>query len=89
MPHPNQLALPVATARWIDQSQHLSDDLAIERLGEKLATITDALNIVSSDVDELPPEMAGLSSIDLMAAQASLTVELRVRRRFAGMAVAA
>ena len=30
--HPNQLALVDATEKWIEQSQALSDDVAVDRL---------------------------------------------------------
>lgn len=89
MPHPNQLALPVAVDRWIEQSHSLPAGVAAERLGEKLAVVTEAINIVASDVDELPVEFDGLSVIDLMAAQATLTIEIGVLRRFPDLAVAA
>lgn len=85
MPHPNQLALPVAVANWIDQSQHLQDNDAADRLNGKLELVTEAINIIASDVDDLPIEFAGLSIIDLMSASASLAVEIGVRRRFAAM----
>lgn len=83
MPHPNQIALPVAVTRWIDQAQRLPAPVAAERLGGKLALVTEAINIIASDVDELPVEFEGLSVIDLMSAQASLSVELGVLRRIA------
>lgn len=83
MPHPNQLALPVAVSRWIDQSLTMPDTLAASRLYDKLSMVTEAINIIASDEDELPVELAGLSVIDLMSAQASLTIEIGTRRRFA------
>lgn len=91
MSHPNQLALPVAVSRWIDQSQTLPDAVAIARLGEKLAFVTEAINVLSSDIDDVPVEIRGLSVIDLMSASASLSVEIGTRRRFmaAEMQVAA
>ena len=85
MPHPNQLALPVAVDRWIKQSQSLQDHDAADRLDGKLALVTEAINIIASDIDALPVEFTGLSVIDLMSAQASLSVEITVRRRFAEM----
>jgi len=83
VPHPNQLALPVAVSRWIDQSQTMPDALAASRLDDKLALVTEAINIIASDEDDLPVEFTGLSVIDLMSAQASLTIEIGTRRRFA------
>lgn len=91
MPHPNQLALPVAIDRWIQQSQTLHPVDAIERLSGKLALVTEAINIIASDADEIPAEFEGLSVVDLMSAQATLTVEIGVLRQWeaAGMQVAA
>lgn len=83
MPHPNQLALPVAVSRWIDQSQNLPDNIAIARLGEKLEFVTEAIDVLASDRDEVPSELNGLSVIDLMSASATLSVEIGTRRRFA------
>lgn len=83
MPHPNQLALPVAVTRWIDQAQNLSAPDAAERLNGKLALVTEAINVIASDADEIPAEFEGLSVIDLMSAQASLSVEIGVLRRMA------
>ena len=87
--HPNQMALPVAVTRWIDQSQTMSDAVAIERLDEKRNTICEAINIVASDDDEVPVEFAGLSVVDLMSAQSSLTAEINTRRRCMAMGIAA
>lgn len=87
--HPNQLALPVAVTRWVDQSQQLDDATAIERLDGKLALICDALNILTSDADEVPPEIEGLSVIDLMSAQSSIAAEIGTRRRLMSMGIAA
>jgi len=81
--HPNQLALPVAVARWVDQSQQLPDHIAIERLGEKLAFVTEAIDVLASDADDVPSELDGLSVIDLMSASATLAVEIGTRRRHA------
>lgn len=89
MSHPNQLALPNAVDRWIQQSQSLPGRAAYERLNDKLAIIAEAINVIASDVDELPTEFEGLSVIDLMAAQARLTVEANVALRFADLQVAA
>lgn len=83
MPHPNQQALPVAVARWIDQSQNLPDAAAIARLNEKLSFITEAIDVPASDADDVPVEIRGLSVIDLMSASASLAVEIGTRRRHA------
>ncbi len=83
MSHPNQLALPVAVSRWIDQSQTLPDAVAVERLGEKLTFITEAIDVLASDTDDVPSELDGLSVIDLMSASASLAVEIGTRRRHA------
>lgn len=83
MTHPNQIALPVAVSRWIDQSYWLSDALAAERLGEKLTFITEAIDVLASDTDDVPVEIQGLSVIDLMSASATLAVEIGTRRRFA------
>jgi len=83
MTHPNQLALPAAVSRWIDQSQDLPDNDAADRLNGKLELVTEAINIIASDEDDLPVEFAGLSVIDLMSAQSSLAVEIGVRRRMA------
>lgn len=87
--HPNQLALPVAVTRWVDQSQQLDDATAIERLDGKLALICDALNILTSDADEVPPEIEGLSVVDLMSAQSSLAAEIGTRRRLMSLGIAA
>lgn len=83
MSHPNQLALPVAVSRWIDQSYWLSDAVAIERLSEKLSFVTEAIDVLASDADDVPSELDGLSVIDLMSASASLAVEIGTRRRHA------
>lgn len=83
MTHPNQLALPVAVSRWIDQSQKLPDMVAVARLSEKLEFVTEAINVLASDTDDVPVEFAGLSVIDLTSASASLAVEIGTRRRFA------
>ena len=83
MSHPNQLALPVAVSRWIDQSYWLSDAVAVERLNDKLIFITEAIDVLASDTDDVPVEIRGLSVIDLMSASASLAVEIGTRRRFA------
>ena len=83
MPHPNQQALPVAVARWIDQSQNLPDAAAIARLGEKLEFITEAIDVLASDADDVPSDLDGLPVIDLMSASASLAVEIGTRRRHA------
>lgn len=87
--HPNQMALPVAVTRWVEQSQNLDDSTAIERLGEKLNTVCEALNVISSDADDVPVEFEGLSVVDLMSAQCSLTAEINTRRRFQAMGIAA
>jgi len=87
--HPNQLALPVAVTRWVEQSQQLDDATAIERLDGKLALICDALNILASDADEVPEEIEGLSVVDLMSAQASIAAEIGTRRRLMAMGIAA
>ena len=91
MSHPNQIALPVAVSRWIDQSYWLSDAVAVERLNDKLIFITEAIDVLASDTDDVPVEIQGLSVIDLMSASASLAVEIGTRRRFmaAEMQVAA
>jgi hypothetical protein len=81
--HPNQIALPVAVARWIDQSQAMPDAVAVERLGEKLAFVTEAIDVLASDADDVPSELDGLSVIDLMSASATLSVEIGTRRRHA------
>ncbi|GAA0768656.1 hypothetical protein [Brevundimonas olei] len=87
--HPNQLALPVAVTRWVEQSQQLDDATAIERLDGKLTLICDALNILASDADEVPPEIEGLSVVDLMSAQSSIAAEIGTRRRLMAMGIAA
>ena len=89
MSHPNQIALPVAVARWIDQAQHLPAPDAAERLNGKLALVTEAINVIASDADEIPAEFEGLSVIDLMSAQASLTVEIGVLRQMGELRAAA
>lgn len=78
MPHPNQLALPVAVDRWIKQSHKLDPAVAHDRLIGKIALITEALNVIASDRDEIPVEFEGLGVVDLMAAQAALTIEAQV-----------
>jgi hypothetical protein len=83
VPHPNQQALPVAVARWIDQSQNLPDHAAVARLNEKLAFVTEAIDVLASDTDDVPSELDGLSVIDLMSASASLALEIGTRRRHA------
>ena len=83
MSHPNQIALPVAVSRWINQSQNLPDAVAIARLSEKLEFITEAIDVLASDTDDVPVEIRGLSVIDLMSASASLAVEIGTRRRHA------
>ncbi len=83
MPHPNQIALPVAVSRWIDQSQNLPDTVAVARLSEKLEFVTEAIDVLASDADDVPSELDGLSVIDLMSASASLAVEIGTRRRHA------
>ena len=83
MSHPNQLALPVAVSRWIDQSQNLPDHVAIERLNDKLSFVTEAIDVLASDADDVPWELDGLSVIDLMSASATLAVEIGTRRRHA------
>jgi hypothetical protein len=70
-------------SRWINQSQALTDGLAIARLNEKLAFVTEAIDVLASDADDLPSELDGLSVIDLMSASASLAVEIGTRRRHA------
>ncbi len=87
--HPNQLALPVAISRWIDQAQRLPAPDAAERLNGKLALVTEAINVIASDEVEIPAEFEGLSVIDLMSAQASLSVEIAVLRRSSVLQVAA
>ncbi len=63
MSHPNQQALPVAVSRWIDQSYWLSDDAAIARLNEKLAFVTEAIDVLASKkaqaTEPLPQSMNG------------------------------
>jgi hypothetical protein len=81
--HPNQLALPVAVSRWIDQSYWLSDTVAVARLSEKLEFVTEAIDVLASDADDVPSELDGLSVIDLMSASATLAVEIGTRRRHA------
>jgi hypothetical protein len=81
--HPNQIALPVAVGRWIDQSQALPDAVAVERLSDKFIFITEAIDVLASDTDDAPVEIRGLSVIDLMSAQATLTIEIGTRRRHA------
>ena len=83
MSHPNQIALPVAVSRWIDQSQTMPDHVAVERLSDKLIFITEAIDVLASDRDDVPVEIRGLSVIDLMSASATLSVEIGTRRRFA------
>lgn len=78
MPHPNQLALPVAVDRWIKQSHDLPAAVAHDRLNGKISLITDALNVIASDRDDVPVEFEGLSVVDLMSAQATLTIEAQV-----------
>jgi hypothetical protein len=80
--HPNQIALPVAVSRWIDQSQTMPDHVAVERLSDKLIFITEAIDVLASDTDDVPVEIRGLSVIDLMSASATLSVEIGTRRRF-------
>jgi hypothetical protein len=90
--HPNQLALAQAADRWVEQSQALPDDVAIGRLTDKIATLQDAVQEMSlaSIEDREPHEwLAGLSAIDIMAAQSKLVVERNVRQRFAVMGIAA
>lgn len=83
MSHPNQLALPVAVSRWIDQSYWLSDTVAVARLSEKLEFVTEAIDVLASDADDVPSELDGLSVVDLMSASATLAVEIGTRRRHA------
>lgn len=87
--HPNQLALPVAVTRWVAQSQQLDDATAIDRLGVKLGLICEALNVLASDADDVPPEIDGLSVIDLMSAQSSIAAEIGTRRRLMSLGIAA
>lgn len=88
MSHPNQLALCKCAQDWIDQSQGLTDADAAARLSTKITDIQDkihALSIAAFRDVEPPVEVAGLSVIDLMAAQSMLAVERAVRLRFAAM----
>ena len=88
MSHPNQMALCKCAEAWVRQSQDLPDGVAVERLTLKINTLQDKIHLLSvasyRDV-EPPAEVAGLSVIDLMAAQSRLTVERAVRVRFAAM----
>lgn len=83
MSHPNQIALPVAVSRWINQSQNLPDAVAIARLSEKLEFVTEAIDVLASDADDVPSELDGLSVVDLMSASATLALEIGTRRRHA------
>jgi len=86
--HPNQLALAQAAEKWVVQSQTLPDRVAIERLTTKINALQDGIHEMSlaSAQDREPDEsLAGLSVIDIMAAQSRLIVERGVRVRFAGM----
>ena len=88
MPHPNQLALATAAETWIQQSQLLPDQVAADRLTDKINTLQDGIHELSlaSLNDREPDEsLAGLSAIDIMAAQSRLIVERNVRLRFAAM----
>ncbi|WP_292229396.1 hypothetical protein [Brevundimonas sp.] len=92
MPHPNQQALAMAAERWIDQSQDLTDNTAVERLTYKINTLQDGIHELSlaSIQDREPDEsLTGLSVIDIMAAQSRLVVERNVRMRGMGMRLAA
>jgi hypothetical protein len=88
VPHPNQLALPVAVDRWIKQSHKLEPATAHDRLNGKIALITEAINVIASDADDIPVEFAGLGIVDLMAAQATLTIEAQVALRISRLGVA-
>lgn len=88
MSHPNQLALAQAAEKWIEQSQALPDQAAIERLTAKINTLQDGIHELSlASLNDREPDqaLAGLSAIDVMAAQSRLIVERGVRVRFAGM----
>lgn len=92
MSHPNQLALVTAAETWIQQSQSLSDDVAVDRLTDKINTLQDGIHELSlaSLNDREPDEtLNGLSAIDIMAAQSRLIVERGVRLKFAAMGIAA
>lgn len=88
VPHPNQLALCICAQTWIEQSQDLTDRDAADRLTVKINSIQEKIQQLSVAAfrDEEPPvEVAGLSIIDLMAAQGMLAVERAVRLRFANL----
>lgn len=92
MTHPNQLALPVAVTRWIEQSQSLPNELAADRLTLKINALQDGIHEfgLAAQTDRDPDDsLAGLSVIDIMAAQGRLIVERNVRLRFAAMGIAA
>lgn len=92
MPHPNQLALVTATETWIQQSQSLTDQVAADRLTDKINTLQDGIHEMSlASLNDREPDEAltGLSAIDIMAAQCRLIVERNVRLRFAAMGIAA
>ncbi|MFC5374014.1 hypothetical protein ACFPIF_15730 [Brevundimonas faecalis] len=67
----------------------MSDDVAIKRLDVKRTTICKAINVIASDADNIPVEFAGLSVVDLMSAQSSLTAEINTRRRLMTTGIAA
>ncbi|WP_374387177.1 hypothetical protein [Brevundimonas sp.] len=92
MPHPNQLALAQAAERWIEQSQQLPQQTAIKRLTAKINVLQDGIHELSlASIEDREPDetLAGLSAIDIMAAQGRLVVERNVRQRFADMEIAA
>lgn len=84
MPHPNQFALPIAVDAWIDEANTLPDRDAADRLQAKVNLLQDKIHLfsIASYRDVEPCEsVAGLSVVDLMAAQSRLAVEATVRRR--------
>lgn len=88
MSHPNQLALKMATDKWLDQAESLPDQVAADRLTIKINELQDGIHEMSlaAAEDREPHEsLAGLSVIDMMCAQSRLVVERNVRQRFAAM----
>jgi hypothetical protein len=45
--------------------------------------VTEAIDVLASDADDVPSELDGLSVVDLMSASATLAVEIGTRRRHA------
>lgn len=86
MAHPNQHALPIAVTGWIDETDALPDREAADRLRAKVNLLQDKIHLfsIASYRDVEPCEsVAGLSVVDLMAAQTTLVGEANARMRMA------